>query len=225
MERGARGAQGKPRAVPAVWTGRKALLSVTLDGMNRALREGPTRDLAVSRAGKGLAGLRESPALQGDAPRECRDPRSAGQAGTEQAGTLYRAWGAQIVPSATPPAPASIHFLSPSPAPSEPVQRHLGLPPVPAQLGMGAPLPLPQGRLAPAFARLLRALGVCAVAGTVLPAGAGRAGRAGQQRVSLPGFLRKTGLGAQPQGSKAGEAVASKEHLFLRGGSRGTLSV
>lgn len=86
--------------------------------MNHALREGPTRDLGVSRAGRGLPGLRGSSVLRRDADI----PFAPVPGGTKQAGTrsCSRPVGAQIVPSAPPPPPPPPFSLS-----YEPVQRQL----------------------------------------------------------------------------------------------------
>lgn len=100
--------------------------------INYALREEPTRDLGVSRAGRSLPGLRGSPARRRDAPEGCRDPAVRGH----RAGrTRFRSRpsGTQVIPSgrphtrsfsragslrARPPCPLHPRLSRPLPSPS-----------------------------------------------------------------------------------------------------------
>lgn len=114
------GCEGKARWLCRLFGQRKKLCLVLLCVlMNHALREGPTRDLGVSRAGRSLPGLRESPALRRDAPGDAETPRDAG---TEQAGhgSVAVLQGTRVIPSDCPFSRAGSFRAPPSPSPALP---------------------------------------------------------------------------------------------------------
>lgn len=206
------GCEGKAHWLCRLFGQRKKLCLVLLCViMNHALREGPTRDLGVSRAGRSLPGLRGSPALCGGCSGGMlRPPRYAG---TKQAGrgSVAVLRGAQVIPSGLPRTcpfsrAASLRacllcHLHPRPPGPCPAPR--------GATGMRHRLALPRGSSVPAVARLLQEHRVFTVAGAVFR------GRS-CPRVGAPGSARLLPCGKK--GSSRSHRVQRLERLRRLGG-------